>query len=290
MAPIAKRDIDGTTLAYVERGGGDPVVFVHGSASDYRTWQSQLDEFGREYRAIAYSRRYHWPNEPIPEHADYAMDQHVDDLRELLSSLGTGPVHLVGHSYGAFVGLLLAVREPGLLRTLVLTEPPVVTLFVHTVPRPLEMLRLLLRRPRTAAAIMKFGTKGIGPTTAAARRGDMEEAMRIFGHAVLGPEFYRRLSPARLDQIRANSIKAEFLGSGLAPLEGEALRGVRTPTLLVTGHHSPSVFPRMIDRLEELLPHTGRIEIAGASHIVHEDNPRAFNAAVASFLAAHRAP
>jgi len=41
----------------VERGTGEPVVFVHGSASDYRTWHSQLDELGQRYRTIAYSRR-----------------------------------------------------------------------------------------------------------------------------------------------------------------------------------------------------------------------------------------
>lgn len=77
---MATLHVNGTTLACVERGAGDPVVFVHGSASDYRTWQRQLEELGHGYRAIAYSRRHHWPNEPIREGADYAMDEQVEDL------------------------------------------------------------------------------------------------------------------------------------------------------------------------------------------------------------------
>ena len=285
---MAKVDIDGTQLELVERGTGEPVVLVHGSASDHRTWHAQLDAFGTHYRAIAYSRRYHWPNDGIPDGADYAMAQHVDDLEALLRSLRLPPVHLVGHSYGAFVGLLLAMRAPRLVRTLVLTEPPVITLFVSNVPKPTEMLRLLLSRPRTAAAIVGFGARGIGPATAAARRGDMEAAIRIFGAAVLGPECYRRLSAARLEQVRVNSFKAEFLGSGFVPLRADDLRGVETPTLLVTGARSPILFHRLIERLAELLPRSERVEIPGASHIVHEDDAPAFDAAVLSFLVAHR--
>ena len=49
--------VNGTTLAYLERGEGDPVVFVHGTISDLRTWQQQLPAIGASYRAVAYSRR-----------------------------------------------------------------------------------------------------------------------------------------------------------------------------------------------------------------------------------------
>jgi pimeloyl-ACP methyl ester carboxylesterase len=282
-------DTNGTTLEYVEQGSGEPIVFVHGSASDYRTWTSQLDHFGSQYRAIAYSRRYHWPNEPIREGVDYSMEEHVDDLQAFLRSLGAPAAHLVGHSYGAFVCLLLAIRNPELVRTLVLAEPPVITLFVSNSPKPSEILRLSFSRPRTAAAILKFGATGVGPASTAARRSDMEAAMRIVGNAVMGREFYERLSSSRLEQVRANAIKAELLGSGFARLDEESLRRIQTPTLLVSGQLSPRLFHRLIDGLEEFLPRTKRIEIAGASHIMHEDNAPAYNAAVLSFLAGRQA-
>jgi pimeloyl-ACP methyl ester carboxylesterase len=286
---MAIREINDARFEYVERGTGEPVVLVHGSASDYRTWHSQLDELGQRYRTIAYSRRYHWPNEPIPEGADYSMEEHVRDLEAFLRSFDATPVHLVGHSYGAFLGLLLAIREPRFVRTLVLAEPPVITLFVSSSPKASEVLRLMLSRPRTAIAILKFGATGLGPATAAARRGEMEAAMRTFGNAVLGREFYGRLSPSRLEQVRTNAIKAELLGSGFAALHDESLRRLQTPTLLVSGQKSPGLFHRLVDRLEELLPRTERIEIPGASHIMHEDDVPAYNAALLSFLAAHKA-
>ncbi len=285
---MAHVNTNGSALEYAEVGGGDPVVFVHGSASDYRTWYLQQEAFAERFRVISYSRRYHWPNEPIPDGADYSMDEHVADLYALLHSLGASPAHLVGHSYGAFVCLLLAMREPQLVRTLVLAEPPAITLFVSNTPKPLELLKLLATRPRTAAAIIKLGAMGLGPAKAAAERGDMEKAMRLFGTAALGREAYGHLSETRKEQVRANLFKAEFLGSGFPPLEEEPLRGVRTPTLLMTGRSSPRAFHRLADRLEELLPQAERAEIPDASHIMHEDNAPAYNAAVLSFLEKHR--
>jgi pimeloyl-ACP methyl ester carboxylesterase len=50
--------VDGAALAYREQGEGEPVVFVHGSSSDLRTWERQLPAIGASYRAIAYSRRH----------------------------------------------------------------------------------------------------------------------------------------------------------------------------------------------------------------------------------------
>jgi pimeloyl-ACP methyl ester carboxylesterase len=184
---------------------------------------------------------------------------------------------------------LLAVKAPQLVRNLVLAEPPAITLFVSNSPKPLEVLKVLINRPRTATALIKFGATGIGPATAAVKRDDMEEAMRLFGTATLGSEAYRRLSESRRDQVRANLIKAEFLGSGLTPpLDAEQLRNIQAPTLLVCGQASPRLLHRLADRLQELLPHVERIEIPEASHIMHEDNAAAYNAAVLSFLTRHR--
>lgn len=280
--------INGTSLEYAEYGQGEPLVLVHGSASDYRTWHNQQEEFANHHRVITYSRRYHWPNEQIPEDVDYSMLEHVDDLQALIQKLDAVPAHLVGHSYGAFLCLLLAIKKPELVRTLVLAEPPVITLFVSNTPKPLELLKLLVTRPRTAIAIMKFGAKGIAPATAAAKRDDAKKAMRLFGETILGPQFYHQLSERRLEQVDVNSIKAEFLGSGFAPLDAEQVRNVRTPTLLITGQYSHSLFHRLADRLEELLPYVERIEIERASHIMHEDNTLAYNQAVELFLEKHR--
>jgi pimeloyl-ACP methyl ester carboxylesterase len=283
---MANLNIDGTRFEYFEKGSGEPLLMVHGSASDYRTWQFQQDVFAEQFRAITYSRRYHWPNKPIPEEDNYSMAGHINDLQRILHLLKATPAHLVGHSYGAFLCLLLAIREPGLVRTLVLAEPPAITLFVSNTPKPGEIFKLLLTRPRTATAIIKFGAKGVAPASKAFRKGDMETGIRIFGDAVFGAGGYDRLPASRKAQVHDNltNVKAELLGPGFLPLEANQVRDVQTPTLLVTGQQSISLFSHLINRLEELMPNTARIEIPGASHMMHEDNASAYNEAVLSFL------
>lgn len=282
-------DVNGASLEYVEEGTGEPLVLVHGTFCDHRTWHGQRATFGRYFRTIAYSRRYHWPNAPIPPDADYSILEHADDLRAVLTALDAVPAHVVGHSYGGFVSLLLAIREPALFRSLVLIEPPALTLFVSDPPKPLELLKLAATRPRTAAAIVATGARGLGPATAAFARDDLEEALRLFVTAIISPDAFETMPPERLEQARVNCIKAEFLGSGFPPVDTDGLRQITTPTLLMTGERSRPFFHRMTDRLDELLPHASRVEIPGATHDVPRDNPEAFNAAVLAFLARHGA-
>jgi pimeloyl-ACP methyl ester carboxylesterase len=282
--------VNGTTLAYSELGEGEPVVFVHGSGSDLRAWDQQLPLVGRSYRAISYSRRFARPNEDIGPGVDDQMQPHVDDLVAFLREIDAEPAHLVGNSWGAFICLLTAVQHPEVVRTLVIEEPPVLSLFVSTPPRPVELLRLFVTRPRTAVAILEFGAGTIAPAQKAFEQGEDETAMLTFGHGVLGREFFERLPEARKEQMRENlnSVRAQLLGAGFPPLGDDEVRGIRAAALLVTGEHSPSVLLRLTDRLEELLPIVERVEIPDASHAMHEENAAVLNEALLEFLGRNR--
>src|SRR6186713_2491392 len=121
--------IQGDSIHYIDVGKGDPVVFVHGSLGDYRTWAKQMVAFAKKHRVIAYSRRFAYPNKQIiNDSADYTVAPHSKDLTELIKCLHLEPVHLVGHSYGAFTALLTTIDHPELVRSLTLGEPPVASL------------------------------------------------------------------------------------------------------------------------------------------------------------------
>jgi pimeloyl-ACP methyl ester carboxylesterase len=279
--------VNGTTLAYREQGEGAPVVFVHGTVSDLRVWEQQLPELGRSYRAVTYSRRYARPNEDIGPGVDDQMLPHVEDLAAFLREIGAAPAHLVGHSWGAFISLLTAIRHPRLVRTLVLEEPPVIPLFMKTTPPSVtELLRLFATRPRTGVALIRFVAGTIAPATKALERGNDEEALQIFTAGVLGAEAIERL-PEGSEQIardNVSSLRAQLTGAGFPPLADEDVRGIGAPTLLLTGEHSPPGILRLTDRLEELLPNVERVEIPDASHAMQQENPRATNQAILEFL------
>jgi pimeloyl-ACP methyl ester carboxylesterase len=279
--------VNGCPVAYVDRGSGDPVVFVHGGISDLRIWERQMAAFSENHRTVAYSRRYAWPNRDIPEGIDDQMLPHVEDLAALLGELDLEPAHLVGNSWGGFICLLTALQHPELVRSLTVEEPPVLPLFVSTPPKPQELLKVFLTRPRTGAALIGFMTRGFAPSISALKKDDLEGSVRIFARAVLGADVYESLPAQVKAQMLANAgtHRAQFLGAGFPSFTDDDARQIAAPTLLMTGQNSPRLLLRLIDRLEELLPNTERVSIPNASHLMHYENPAALNSMVLDFIA-----
>ncbi len=283
-------EVNGTKLEYVERGSGPAVVFVHGVLNDLRSWEKQLDAFASRYRTVAFSCRHHHPNEPIEDGAALPLRVLTDDLEVLLRRLNLAPAHLVGASSGGFACLMLAHARPELVRTLVLVEAPVLSLLgVSVPPRPHEILRLLVRSPATALAVIKLGARGIGPARRAFDRGDDDVGVQHFVRAMLGREAAANMSAAMRQQCDDNTrvFKAR-LRAGFPSFGEVEARAVSLPTLLVTGEHSAPILHRVTDALERQLPRAERLEMRGASHLAYDDDPAAFNAGVLAFLDRHR--
>ena len=276
------------TFEVNDSGRGESIIFVHGSVSDLRTWEKQIKEFSKSFRTISYSRRYHWPNKKITDGLDYSMKQHVIDLKELIKSTNSKKVHLVGHSYGAFICLLLAIESPALINSLILSEPPIITLFVSNQPKPLEILKLLVTRPKTALALIKLGAKGIEPAKKEIIKGNIEKGVEIFGKATLGNEVFANLSDSRKEQVYQNVVLQEFIGSGFPVLTDKKIKDIEIKTLLINGEKSPKIFGLLLDRLMELLQNAKKTIIPKASHISHEDNFDFYNKVVLSFLKENR--
>ncbi|MDQ0376220.1 alpha/beta fold hydrolase [Amycolatopsis thermophila] len=280
--------VNGTPLAYREAGAGEPVVFVHGGISDLRTWSGQVAGLSDGYRCIAYSRRFARPNPDIEPGQDDQLIPHSDDLAAFLTALGAAPAHLVGNSWGGFVCLYTAIRHPDVVRSLVLEEPPVVSLVIgpRNRPHPGTTLGNLVRHPARTATVLRFGARTMAPVQKAFRRGDEDAALRTFTRGVLGAGVADRITPARRTQMRENAsaLRAQMLGAGFPPLDPAQVRAVRVPALLVSGELSPKMMSAMTEYLAELLPVVERVRIPGGSHLMHEDRPDAVNAAIREFL------
>jgi triacylglycerol esterase/lipase EstA (alpha/beta hydrolase family) len=111
--------VNGVELHYVERGKGEPIVFVHGGLADYREWVATMKPLSRQYRTIAYSRRYNYPNRNPELRPDHSASVEAEDLAALIRELDLAPAHVAALSYGAYTALLLAVDHPELIRTLI---------------------------------------------------------------------------------------------------------------------------------------------------------------------------
>ena len=270
--------INGDSIHYVDIGNGDPIVLVHGIMGDYRTWEAQMDDFSRNNRVIAYSLRYGYPNKQILDSAaDYSLSQNTNDLIELLKALKLGPVHLVGHSSGAFATLLTTIEHQELVRSLILAEPPVMSLLKN------------ISGGDTLEA--NFG-KMVFPGIEKFKNNEDEKAAEIFVNAVMGDSQYFAKHPQRIREIiMANTVQLK--GSILYPKTGspdiscDDLRKIKTPVLLLQGDRSPLFFSKIIDELDRCLSNKERVTLPNASHGLEYENPVEFNKIVLGFIDKH---
>ena len=267
-------DLNGVRLEYIEQGQGDPIVLVHGSLCDFRYWHFQMKPFSQHYRTIAYSRRYHYPNNWVGDGRDYSAKLHAEDLAALLRGHGLGPVHLVASSYGAYTALFLSIKYPALVQKLVLTEPPI--------------LPWLQNIPGGPPLVAKFMKNAWEPARQAFDSSDLEKGVRLFISGVIGQGAFDTLPPPVQHMMldNAEQMKAETLAPDNWPSLARAEVGqIQAPTLLLTGEHSPKMFLLIVDELERSLPNTERKTIPDASHALAAGNPKAYNETVLTFLA-----
>lgn len=267
--------VNGLTLHYIELGQGTPVVLVHGTLEDYRTWDGQLEAFSKGYRLISYSRRYHYPNECPKDATDFSVTIHARDLAAFIKALNLPPVHLIGHSFGAFIAFLVARDHPEVIRSLTPGEPPIMPL-LRTTPEGEALL--------TAAIATSIAS------SEAFKQGNDEEGVRRFTNGVLGEGSYEKLPPPVLKRLMDNAqgLKGETSSRNLfPPTTCEDVQKVKAPTLVVDGELSPKRFLVINDMLEHCLPSVERATIPAAFHQMEVENPQAFNERVLAFIAKH---
>lgn len=267
-------------LACVERGEGEPVVFVHGSgATDLRTWGPQIQTFDERYRIFAYSRRYHYPNPWISDGSEINdVAVHAADLAALITTLRVGRAHVVGSSFGADIALRFAVDHPGMLRTVTVAEP--------------GLFHWLVTLPGGAGLFERFA-EAIRPAREALSSGDLASGARLWIDSFMESGTFDRLPPAVHDRIMANArhIGFEPVSPGDLPngVTREEVAAIRRPVLLLRGDESAPMFSLVMDELARVLPQAATATIERADHLLHATNPPGFNAAVAAFLAGHAA-
>ncbi len=283
QSSLKKIEVNGVELHYVDQGKGVPVVFVHGGLEDYRAWQPQMEAFSRQYRAIAYSRRYNYPNPKVDLETYYSASVDADDLAVLITKLELAPAHVVAVSHGACVALFLALRHPELVRSLVLSEPP--------------LLGWLPAIEGGRPLLTDFMSKVWQPSIRGFREGDeagVKAAVDGFGEIGYSGSDEKMTFATLPPKVRsylltiAREWRALTMSKDAFPnLPLEAVKRVRTPTLQLSGQRSLALHGLIDTQLAALLPRAERIILPSATHEMWSELPEECRNAAFAFFAKH---
>ena len=266
--------VNGYEMAYLERGSGVPVILVHGSVSDYRYWITQIRPFGERYRAISVSLRHFYPEPWDGTGNDFCIHQHVEDLSGFIRGLDAGPVHLVAHSYGADVALLLATAHSKLLRSMVLAEPAPLAHLLPATPEASE------EREHNRIIFKK--------ALECLQRGDLEGGVKIFMDGITGPGTWESIPKVKKYIFLDNAWSLRCLFADTEePVTCADIGRIDLPVLLISGEKSARVYKMMMEGIQRCIRHQELAVIPDAAHAMNHANPQVFNAAVLDFLAKH---
>lgn len=237
---------NGVRLYVEERGAGDPILLIHGTASWAGVWQPStvqaLSELGR---LIEYDRRGCGRSER-PEPYETNVAQHAEDAAALLEALDAIPAVVIGRSYGGETAIELALRYPDRVRALVLLEAAALGL------------------DEEAAAF----NDELGRAVGSAMERDPSSVAEVFLRRVLGDRAWESFKHEvrRVFVDNGPAIAAEFRGGVLEATE-EDLATIGVPALLVAGEASPPAFRRVTEKMAASIPDARTVIVAGGHFI-----------------------
>lgn len=254
---------DGLTIAYQRVGEGDPLVLVHGAGDDSRIWQPQLIDLADEFTVVAWDEPGAGRSSDLPE--GFTLGGFADGLAALIESLGMGPAHVAGLSWGGTVVLELYRRHPALVATLIMIDT--YAGWKGSLPADEVQARVAgARRMLAAPSAESDPTPGLFA-------GDP-------------PEDFVPLLAAMATDVRPGTLAQELAIMAQADLS-DLLPHVGVPTLLLWGDSDPRSPLAVARQFEEAIPDAELVVIEGAGHISNLERPEQVNAAVRAFCRAH---
>lgn len=263
--------VNGYPMAYQEHGQGQPLVLVHGSMGDYRTWAAQVPELSRHYRVFNLSLPRYYPEKWNGVGDRFGIVEHAGAVADFITALHLGKVHLVGHSRGGAVALKVATLYPQHLKSLILADPSGME---NLLPETPESQRLLAQSRDLRKNLIE-----------AIARGEPEQGAEAFTDALGVPGTWKRRTPEQRAAFMDN-LGTAIGDSGPRPTtQCEDIAKWNVPVLLIHGIRSPGRYPAMGQAAQRCNPGlSGPITIPDAAHSMNRENPRAFNRAVLGFL------
>jgi len=262
---------NGARIYVEEAGAGEPIIFVHEMAADYREWDDQVKWFSSNYRCVTYSARGYKPSEIVTRADLYGLEFAADDIAAVIDGLNLEHAHVVGLSMGAYAALRFGMKYPEKARSLIVagvgsgSPDSDHDAFVAKCRRQADVFR----EKGSAAAALEIGVS----------------ATRI-GLKKKNPAGWQQF----MDHLAEHdpngmALTLTMYQAGRPPVQSfdSELKRLALPVLLIVGDQDDPCLETNL-YLKRTLPNAQLLVYPNTGHMINLEEPNAFNGAVQRFL------
>jgi pimeloyl-ACP methyl ester carboxylesterase len=263
---MSKVQVDGLAINYDVQGDGDPLLLIPYLSADHACYAFQLPVYTEHFSCIAIDLP--GSGESDKPAGPYSTEGYADQVAGFLGAIGVERAHVAGVSLGAAVGMHLAARHPGRVRSLSLHSAwDTSDLYLTSV---VELWRTLASSlPTVADAVIQ----GIFPLAFTPEmyvsRPDLVDTLA---------DFVRGRPAQPLDAFLAQTEAA--MSHDVSPVLGE----IGVPSLITVGAHDLVCSPRYAERINGRIDGSELVVFEHLSHGGLHEDPETFNRVTLDFL------
>ncbi|MBX3396118.1 MAG: alpha/beta hydrolase [Phycisphaerae bacterium] len=253
---------------FERKGSGDSLILIHGFAGSTFSYRQVMDGLAKSFDVIAVDLNgFGYTERPFGAEP-YSPRGQVALVTGLMDRLGVREAHVLGHSYGAGIAMLLAVQERNRVTSVIAVD--------GAGPRtggssgiPRELL------PLASALIQTFVV-----SEDTVRRGLTSS---VYRPQVVTDEFVSAYySRIRIEGL-GRAIEGLLGGSAGDPLDF-AYRDVRQPALIIWGEHDNIIPISVGENLHKQLTGSQFVRFDQSGHLPMDEEPQKFVSTVTGFL------
>ncbi len=274
------------TFSAQAMGDGPIVLCLHGFPDNAGSFRHQLPALAEAgYRAISLTLRGYEPG-AIPADGDYTMETTATDILAVIESLDTGPVHLIGHDWGAAVAYVATSAAPERFKSLT----------VMAVPHAGRFAREGLRIPKQLRLSWYMGFFNIPwLSDRVVQRQDYAFIRKLWRDWSPGWQPEPGVLDSVIQTLSQPGVRSAALGYYRAALSIKALLvsaeeahyPVPVPTLALSGERDGCIASEVFEQLmvaQDFPKGLTFSRIAEAGHFLHQEQPEQVNREILDWL------
>ena len=251
-------ELDGIKIHYEQHGEGADVLVLHGWGANSNTMRPVVDALKQNFRVTALDFPGFGGSDMPPD--TYGVPEYMALTRLFLEKLGIQKTHIICHSFGGRVTIMLAAAHPNLVDKIVFTAAAGLRKR-RTVRQKIKVLGYKTCKKINRGRLFKRLLKGIGI--------DVEARVKNAGSAD-----YKALS---------DDMKKVFVRIVNLDLQHH-LKSIKSPSLLIWGRNDTDTPLEFGQTMEKAIPDAGLVVFENAGHYAFLEQLPRFVHIVKTFL------